>query len=190
MPRKSNVLRHSALSVARNSRPILTSAEKRCLLLAPLAVRTTGCAVCTSGVAGVSRCDIRVTAEEFERLKQARSRLLRKLEDARAATSTAIAREQRLMKQLALVDQRAGEAIAVEERDIEELEAREAQEAAAAQVAPGTSLSLPVPPGSLALSPFTWSAMDGLDDGFWDSVGLTAPAVVGSGDTSGLGSSS
>jgi len=137
-----------------------------------------------------SRCDIRVTAEELERLKQARSRLLRKLEDARAATSTAIAREQRLMKQLALVDQRAGEAIAVEERDIEELEAREAQEAAAAQVAPGTSLSLPVPPGSLALSPFTWSAMDGLDDGFWDSVGLTAPAVVGSGDTSGLGSSS
>jgi len=118
-----------------------------------------------------SRCDIRVTAAEFASLKTARLRLLQQLEEAREATSRAIAREQRLMKELQLVEKRASDAISIESRSIEEQEAEEEL------LAPG-----PAPSGELALSPFTWSAMDGMDDGFWDSAGLPDPVVVGPGD--------
>jgi hypothetical protein len=63
-----------------------------------------------------------------------------------------------------LVDRRAEEAIAVEERSIEEQEAAEAAELLLND-APAESLSL-------NLSPGTWSALEGYGDEFWELPGL------------------
>jgi len=56
---------------------------------------------------------------------------------------------------------RAAEAISVEEANIEILERQE---------------SIGSPSVGLAMSPFTWSLMSGLDDGVWDA---NAPSYLG-----------
>jgi hypothetical protein len=104
-------------------------------------------------------------------LKAQRLELLSRLEAARAATSEAIAREQRLMKQLALLDGRASEMVAVEEKEMAVEDPKDA------------FLDDAIPlPGELALSPFTWSATDGLPDSLWFSSDLPLPAVVETGE--------
>jgi hypothetical protein len=87
--------------------------------------------------------------------------LMQKLTEAREATAVALEREKRLMTQLSHLDQRASNAIAIEERSISEVEQSESSNGPA-----------------LALSPFTWSAADGLTDDFWDNEGLPKPWVV------------
>jgi len=83
------------------------------------------------------------------------------LEDLRVAQ----AREERLRQQMDLLDRRAEEAIAVEERAIEEVEAQEL-----------LSLDPSDGPG-LALGPSTWSALEGLPDDFWETPGFLPSAV-------------
>lgn len=91
-------------------------------------------------------CDIRVTASEFRRLAKERTSLQRKLKDSRDAVSkardrvvevqammdaaqegyrTALAKEDRLMRQMEQNERRAGEAISVEERGIQDQEMQE-----------------------------------------------------------------
>jgi hypothetical protein len=60
-----------------------------------------------------------------------------------------------------LTDRRAAEAIAVESRALEELEATEAQET----LVPDTSLE----GFALQLSPSTWGALEDVPDGFWET---------------------
>ncbi len=75
------------------------------------------------------------------------------------------------MKQLALLDGRVSEMVSVEEASTADLPP---------EVDPPldtASLAL----GDLALSPFIWSAVEGLSDEFWSSVGLPPPAVVDTG---------
>ena len=76
------------------------------------------------------------------------------LEDLRVAR----AKEERLRQQMDLVDRRAEEAIAVEERDIEDQEQAEALLPENASDAFG-----------LSLSPSTWGAFEGLPSDFWDN---------------------
>lgn len=113
------------------------------------------------------RCDVKVTQSEFRRLTEEKQKLRRQIDEALSAQAealealrTARAREERLRQQMDLTDQRAAEAIAVESRALEELDAVEAQET----LVPDTSTE-----GlALQLSPSTWSAMDGVPDGFWE----------------------
>lgn len=100
-------------------------------------------------------CDVRITEAEWNRLKKERVRLLDEIERARDATSQALAKERRLMKQLELLDTRSSEAIAVQENQAQEAELAE------------FLAELPQEGPSLALHPDTWSAMDGLPDEFW-----------------------
>ncbi len=86
-----------------------------------------------------SQCDIRVTALEFSKLSKERVSLLKRMDEACAATvaaqdavvvaqellSKALSKEMRLHRQRDYNGRRAGEAIAVEERGIEEQEAEE-----------------------------------------------------------------
>jgi hypothetical protein len=61
-----------------------------------------------------------------------------------------------------LTDRRAAEAVAVESRALEELEAEEAAET----LVPDTSLE-----GlALQLSPSTWGALEDVPDGFWETT--------------------
>ena len=80
-----------------------------------------------------SRCDIRFTAAEFRRLVSEKQKLQAEIDkslqaqmEALESLRTARAREDRLRKQMELVDKRGSEAIAVEERGILEHEAEEA----------------------------------------------------------------
>lgn len=93
------------------------------------------------------------------------------LEDLRVAQ----AREERLRQQMDLLDRRAEEAIAVEEREIEELEAQELLSLDPSTDGPG-----------LALGPSTWGAFEGLPEDFWDSsfVPTIPSTVVASRDSS------
>jgi hypothetical protein len=70
------------------------------------------------------------------------------------------AREERLRQQIDLVDRRAEEAIAMEERSIEEQEAAERIE-----LLPNDIVTEGL---SLNLSPGTWSALEGYGDEFWE----------------------
>lgn len=69
------------------------------------------------------------------------------------------AREERLRQQMDLIDRRAEEAIAVEERSIEEQEAEEAAEILPEVQTSGLALSL---------SPTTWGALEGFGDDYWE----------------------
>ena len=82
------------------------------------------------------------------------------MEDLRVAR----AREERLRRQMDLIDRRAEEAIAVEEKGIEELEQTELAEVMAFDVS-----ALGVGPN---LSPSTWSAFDGLPLDYWEEPEL------------------
>jgi len=116
-------------------------------------------------------CDVRITEAEWNRLKKERVRLLDEIERARDATSQALAKERRLMKQLELLDTRSGEAVAVQENQAQEAELEE------------FLAELPQEDSSLALHPDTWSAMEGLSDEFWQapvtSGGSAGTAVSG-----------
>lgn len=120
------------------------------------------------------RCDVKVTQSEFKRLAEEKNKLRRKIQEARDEQEAAMrvhekaledlkiarAREERLRQQMDLVDRRAEEAIAVEERSIEEQEAAEAAEFLPNDgVAEGLSLNL---------SPGTWSALEGYGDEYWE----------------------
>jgi uncharacterized protein YdcH (DUF465 family) len=121
---------------------------------------------------------VKVTQSEFKRLAEEKNKLRRRIQEARDEQEAAMrihekaledlkiarAREERLRQQMDLVDRRAEEAIAVEERSIEEQEAAEAAELVLND-APAKGLSL-------NLSPGTWSALEGYGDEFWEVPGL------------------
>jgi hypothetical protein len=121
------------------------------------------------------RCDVRVTQSEFKRLAVEKNKLREGIQKARDEQEAAMkihekaledlkiarAREERLRQQMDLVDRRAEEAIAVEERGIAE---QEAAEAVLPEVATDGM--------SLNLSPSTWSALEGFPDEFWDTPEL------------------
>jgi len=115
------------------------------------------------------RCDVRVTQSEFRRLISEKEKLRKGIDEALASQEklleslrTARAKEQRLRQQMDLLDSKAAEAIAVEERSIQELEQEEAQE-----------ISFPEDPSLLSgpqLGTGTWSALEGVPESFWDDL--------------------
>ena len=121
------------------------------------------------------RCDLQVAQSEWERLKSEKAKLKRRIEEAREEQEEAsraeekaretrriaFAREMRLRQQMDLVDDRAAEAIAVEERNIDELEHEERQEGQEV-------LDLGPTDPAFSLSPGTWAALDGFPDDFWE----------------------
>jgi hypothetical protein len=99
-------------------------------------------------------CNIRISASEWAVIRAERERLLARREELKKEE----AELDRALKENA---ERAAEAIAVEEANIVLLEQREAAVA---------------PSDGLALSPFTWSAVEGWSDDVW-SAGV--PAYLG-----------
>jgi galactokinase len=118
------------------------------------------------------RCNVRVTESEFRRLATEKEKLRARIQETREAQSEALkasekaledlrvarAREERLRQQMDLLDRRADEAIAVEERGIAE---QELTEETMAFDGPSEGLAL-------NLSPSTWGAFDGLPLDYWD----------------------
>lgn len=135
-------------------------------------VRSGRCSECN--IHGLKGCDIKITASEWERLSKERAKLLSQIQDARLAsaaamdrereivarareaTSTALAKEERLAKQLELLDRRADNAVSVAEANA--LEA-EAEERSLSSLPEGVASLGP----ELALSPFTWANDPSLD---------------------------
>lgn len=135
------------------------------------------------------RCDVKVAESEWKYLKEERLRLRRKLLDAqdaqrraresedraRRAVNAAFEKEMRIRQQMDLLEDKAAEAIAVEEASIEEQEAEEALAALEPSEAPG-----------FALHPNTWNTMEGgfnLDLDFWSippdpGLDVGSPSVV------------
>lgn len=115
------------------------------------------------------QCDVKVTQSEFRRLTEEKQKLKRQIDEALSAQAealealrTARAREERFRKQMDLTDRRAAEAIAVESRALEELEAEEAQET----LVPDTSTQ-----GlALQLSLSAWGALEDVPPGFWENA--------------------
>lgn len=123
------------------------------------------------------RCDVKVTESEFKRLaaekeklrasikesKEAQNEAIKASEKALEALRVAQAREERLRRQMDLLDRRAEEAIAVEEKSIEDQEKLEAE-----------TLSFDDPPEGLALnlSPSTWSAWNECPADYWELPGV------------------
>jgi hypothetical protein len=114
------------------------------------------------------KCDVKVTQSEFCRLTEEKQKLKRQIDEALSAQAealealrTARAREERLRQQMDLTDCRAVEAIAVESRSLEELEAEEAQETLV--------LDTSVEGLALQLSPSTWSVLEDVPLGFWEN---------------------
>lgn len=117
------------------------------------------------------RCDVKVTQSEFHRLTSEREKLQNSIKESREAQNealkasekaleelrTARAREERLRRQMDLLDRRAEEAIAVEERSIVEQELDEGT-----ITFDGSSEGL-----ALNLSPSTWGAFEGLPLDYW-----------------------
>lgn len=134
-------------------------------------VRSGKCGAC---VRLGQRCDVRVSESEFKRLLSEKEKLKAQIKESRETQEIAFkahekaleelrvarAREDRLRQQMDLLDRRAADAIAVEERNIEELEAAETSE-----LLPST---VEVPSGPL-LSPATWGAFEGFPDEFWEA---------------------
>jgi multidrug efflux pump subunit AcrA (membrane-fusion protein) len=132
---------------------------------------------------------VRVTESEFRRLAAEKEKLRARLKETRDAQSAAIkasekamedlrvarAREERLRQQMDLLDRRAEEAIAVEERGIEEQEQAESE----TMTFDGPSEGL-----GLNLSPSTWSAFEGLSEEFWEMPDLPPGIVSGAGGSS------
>lgn len=124
------------------------------------------------------RCNVRVTESEFKRLAAEKEKLRVRIKESRDAQDAAMkahekaleelrvqrAREERLRLQMDLLDRRAEDAIAVESREIEELEQEEA----------GQTIEFVGPSEGLALnlSPSTWSAFEGLPLDYWESSDL------------------
>ncbi|KAI9658336.1 MAG: hypothetical protein M1821_002469 [Bathelium mastoideum] len=118
------------------------------------------------------RYDIQVTQSKWERLKSKKEELQRGIKqayqdqeearqresEAHAAVQVAFAKEMRLRQQLDLLDGRVAEAIAVEERNIEEQENEEC----------GNEILEAVESSEFSLSPRTWGAWDGLPPSAWE----------------------
>lgn len=117
------------------------------------------------------RCDVRVTESEFSRLAKEKEKLRNSIKESREAQDAAFkasekaledlrvarAREERLRRQMDLLDRRAEDAIAVETRGIAEQELEE-----------GT-IAFEGPSGGvgLHLSPSTWGAFEGFPLDYW-----------------------
>ncbi|KAF2835575.1 hypothetical protein M501DRAFT_999059 [Patellaria atrata CBS 101060] len=115
---------------------------------------------CSKCVARGSKCDLMVTQKDWDKLNASRSELRRKLAEARVSRDNAharmleaFAREERLMQQLQLLDQKEGEMIRRELSSIEELEALE-------RAAEGQRASSVAPSSSAVVSPSGWSGLD------------------------------
>jgi hypothetical protein len=119
------------------------------------------------------RCNVRVTQSEFTRLASEKEKLRIRIKETREAQNEALkasekaledlrvarAREERLRQQMDLLDRRAEEAIAVEERSIAEQELDE-----------GTITFGNSSEGlALNLSPSTWGAMEGWPLEAWET---------------------
>ncbi|KAF2835991.1 hypothetical protein M501DRAFT_997197 [Patellaria atrata CBS 101060] len=100
---------------------------------------------CSKCVARGSKCDLML------RRKLAEARVSR--DNAHARMLEAFAREERLMQQLQLLDQKEGEMIRRELGSIEELEALE-------RAAEGQQASSVAPSSSAVVSPSSWSSLD------------------------------
>jgi len=119
-----------------------------------------------------SVCDIRVTKSEWDLLKSERERILRDIEASRKAQlfarrvmDEAYEKEMKLRQEMSSLETRAEEAIAVEEANLGASEGTETLDLPSASLA------------DLSLSPFTWSAGDGLPDQFW-TASPSIPWVV------------
>jgi galactokinase len=133
------------------------------------------------------RCDVRVTQSEFARLATEKEKLRKQIKESRDAQDAAVkahekaledlrvarSREERLRQQMDLIDRRADEAIAVESREIEELEQAEQSELLTFGEVPENGFNL-------HLSPHTWGAFEGYPIDFWDPSVDTAPVAGGS----------
>lgn len=126
-------------------------------------IRSGKCGECVRR--GRSDCDVRVSESEWGVLQREHEKLRKDMEKAREETvalqerlNKSMSKEMRLRKQLDALERREADAIAVEERDIEEQE-KEEQEWVLEPEAAGTDLHL---------NPFTWSSLDGIPDDFWD----------------------
>ncbi|KAF9730186.1 hypothetical protein PMIN01_12119 [Paraphaeosphaeria minitans] len=115
-----------------------------------------------------SKCDVAVTRNEFSRLVSEKKKLEAQMLEARKeqdaafeALRVARAKEERLSKQLAQNEKRAGEVIAVESAALMELEEDPVQPA--------------WPAGPAELSTSVWSAMNDLPPEFWDNS-VTLPS--------------
>jgi len=129
-------------------------------------------------------CNVRVTESEFKRLVEEKEKLRSRIQESREAQDRAMrahekaleelrvarAREERLRKQMDLLDRRAEEAIAVEERGIEEQEALESSELLPEVATEGLALNL---------SPGTWAAFEGFPFEYWDASSV-APVDIAS----------
>ena len=96
-------------------------------------------------------------------MKQEKIRLQERLAAVQQQRSLLDQEERELRRALFDTDQRAAKAIAVEERSIFLQEQQEQVDGVA-----GMTLEDP----SLSLSPFTWSALDGLPDLVWDGTSV------------------
>lgn len=133
-----------------------------------------------------SVCDIRITKSEWDRLRSERERLLREIEASRQAQKAAAAAqeaarqqmdeafksEMSLRQEMFKLESEAEEAIAVEDARLYP----SAPEPDGSEV-----LEVAEPPQGLAMSPFTWSAGDGLADQFW-AASPSAPWILSDGN--------
>jgi hypothetical protein len=131
------------------------------------------------------RCDVKVTQSEFKRLAAEKVKLKAEIQESRDRQEAAFkeheealekmrvarAKEERLRQQMDLLDRRADEAIAVEERQIQELEEAEASET---MTFDGPSEGL-----ALQLSPSTWGAFEGFPLDYWEADGVDTVPVAG-----------
>ena len=132
------------------------------------------------------RCNVRVTESEFKRLAAEKEKLESRIKESREAQDAAFklhekaleelrvhrAREQRLRLQMDLLEKRAEEAIAVESRDLEEVEQEGVIE---------FDESTP----AFSMSPSTWGAFEGFPLDYWEPLDLSALPSVGTAPTSG-----
>ena len=109
------------------------------------------------------RYDIQVTQSEQEHLKKEKTKLRQGIkkaykaqEKARADLQVAFARKMRLRQQMDFLDKRVKDAVSIKESALAEAD----QEV--------IDFSQPSEGSALNLSPYTWSALDDLPDGFWD----------------------
>ena len=132
-------------------------------------------------------CDVRVTQTEFARLAAEKRKLQTQIKETIEAQDAAVkahekaledlrvarSREERLRKQMDLLDRRADDAIAVETREIEEMEQAEGSGVLSLENASEEGFNL-------HLSPSTWGAFEGFPLEAWEAPFDLAP-VVGDG---------
>jgi hypothetical protein len=105
----------SPCSACRNARVPEGKSRPRCIV----DVRFGCCSECVRK--GYSSCDVSVTWTEWERLREQRRRLKRKLEEAEEKVTEAMAHVHRLRKQLRVAEEREEKAITKEFTALQEL---------------------------------------------------------------------